>query len=214
MVLAISVSAQYTPETDTVAKKQNQPSEPVAPAVQQVQQPQHTPVTQPPQQVAEQQTKIKKPRRDTRPLSQRIDFDINTSFWANTSQVFSEFSVLVSYRFPKILSVGAGPVYILNYDRQADKNLNGWGGKVFARAQLLRFFYLWTEYQGISNQFIAEYNPIVKKTEYVDSWFAGAGLTIRISRRSGFTFSVLYDILHGSSSPYYSPVVYRVGFGF
>jgi hypothetical protein len=206
--------AQNSGSADTLVKKQVLSPDSIVPAPQQVQQPQAAPAAKPPQQIAEQESKIKKPRKDTRPFMQRIDFDLNTSFWANTSQVFSEFSVLISYRFPKIWSVGAGPVYILNYDRKADKNLNGWGGKVFARAQLLRFFYLWTEYQGINNQYIAEYTPVVKKTEYVSSWFAGAGLTIRISKRSGFTLSVLYDILHSSSSPYYSPLVYRVGFGF
>jgi hypothetical protein len=213
-IFCAGILAQNPTIPDSLVKKQTSHPDSVPPAAQQVQQVQQNQPAQAPQQIAEQQPREKKPRKDTRPLSQRIDFDINTSFWANTNQVFSEFMVLVSYRFPKILSIGAGPTYILNYDRKADVNLNGWGGKLFVRAQLLRFFYVWTEYQGISNQYIAAYDPIVKEKDYVDSWFFGAGLNIRMGRRSGINFSVLYDVLHGSSSPYYSPVIYRVGFGF
>lgn len=169
------------------------------------------PASQPPPPAATKQNKV---RKDTRPWSQRINFDVNTSFWANKNQVFSEFMVLVSYRFPKIWSIGAGPSYILNYDRVNDVNLNGWGGKIFARAQFLRFLYAWTEYQGIDNQYVAGINPVVRKSEYVNSWFFGAGINVRMGRRSGFNLSVLYDILHTSSSPYSEAVTYRVGFGF
>jgi hypothetical protein len=153
-------------------------------------------------------------RKDTRPLKDRIDFDLGTGFWINPSQVFGELSFLVSYRFPKILSIGTGPTYIFNYQRDSEKNLNGWGGKVFARAQLLKFFYLWTEYQGISNQYITDFSPLTTDREYVDSWFLGAGVNIRLGRRFGINMSVLYDILHDSSSPYYSATTYRVGFSF
>ena len=152
--------------------------------------------------------------KDTRPLKDRIDFDLGTSFWINPSQVFGELSLLVSYRFPKILSIGAGPTYIINYQRDADKNLNGLGGKIFARAQLLKFFYLWTEYQGINSQYVSDWSTLTIDTEYVDSWFLGAGLNIRLGRRFGINMAVLYDVLHGSSSPYYSATTYRLGFSF
>lgn len=154
-------------------------------------------------------------RKDTRPLKDRIDFDLSTSFWINPSQVFGELSLLVSYRFPKILSIGTGPTYILNYQRGVDKNLNGLGGKIFVRAQLLKFFYLWTEYQGINSQYVSDWStPLTFDNEYVDSWFLGAGVNIRMGRRFGINMAVLYDVLHGSSSPYYSATTYRLGFSF
>jgi hypothetical protein len=153
-------------------------------------------------------------RKDTRPLKDRIDFDLNTSFWTNTTQVSGEISLLISYRFPKILSIGTGPTYIFNYQRDVDKNLNGWGGKIFAKAQLLKFLYLWTEYQGISNQYVSDGSPVTLDHEYADSWFVGAGLNIRLGRSSGINVSVLYDLLHGSSSPYSSATTYRLGFSF
>lgn len=160
-----------------------------------------------------------KTRKDTRPLKDRIDFDISTSIWANKSQVFGEFSILVSYRFPKILSIGTGPTYIYNYQRGPAMNLNGWGGKVFVKARLAKFLYLWTEYQGIDNQYISGNDPVtgkpVRSHAFVDSWYLGAGLNLRFGRRAGINLSVLYDVLHDPGySPYNSAVVYRVGFGF
>ena len=72
----------------------------------------------------------KKVRKDTRLISDRINFDLNTGFWINPGRVFGEASLLISYRFPRILSIGAGPVCFFNYQRGPKQNLNGWGGKV------------------------------------------------------------------------------------
>ncbi|MCX6304434.1 MAG: hypothetical protein NT040_05665 [Bacteroidetes bacterium] len=153
-------------------------------------------------------------RRDTRPLKDRINFDLPASFWVNPSQIFGEISILVSYRFPKILSIGTGPTYIFNYQRGANKYLNGFGGKVFVKAQLLKFLYAFTEYQGINNQYISNWTPVTVSKEYTDSWFVGAGFNIRLGRRSGINMSVLYDLLHDSHSPYNSATTYRFGFSF
>jgi hypothetical protein len=160
----------------------------------------------------------KKPA-DTRPLSQRIDFDINTSFWFNRSSTFFEFSPVLAYKFPRIISIGAGPAYIYNRDRVQRINLSGWGGKVFSRAQLMKWIYAYTEYQGINNQYISNIdlstNEITKSKEYVDSWFLSMGVNIRITKRHGINFQALYDVLYNKdTSPYFGAWTYRVGFGF
>lgn len=162
--------------------------------------------------------KAQKPR-DTRPISQRIDFDIYTSFWANSSSTFFEFSPVIAYKFPKIVSIGAGPTYVYNHDRINDVDLNGWGGKVFSRAQLTKWFYVYTEYQGINNQYISGINgttlEVTKSKEYVDSWFLSLGLNIRLTKRHGINFQALYDVLYDeNTSPYYGAWTYRIGFGF
>ena len=112
---------------------------------------------------------------DTRPISQRIGFDITTSFWINPSSTFFEFSPVVVYYFPRIISIGTGPTYIYNRDRINQVNLSGWGGKVFSRAQLTKWFYAYTEYQGINNQNISgvnsSTNEVTKSKQYFDSWF-------------------------------------------
>ena len=208
LILTTGLLSQNPVNTDTLTKKSEAPrpdtlvKATTVPAGQQ-------------QQVQQQKQAQKKTvRKDTRPLKDRIDIDLNTSFWINPSQVSGEISLLVSYRFPKILSIGTGPTYIFNYQRATEKNLNGLGGKVFVKAQLLKFFYLWTEYQGIDNQYISDWNPVTLSSGYVDSWFIGAGVNIRLGKRSGINMSVLYDLLHGSDSPYSSATTYRLGFSF
>jgi hypothetical protein len=156
---------------------------------------------------------------DSRPFFQRLDFDINTSFWINPSSTFFEFSPVVAYRFPKIISIGAGPAYIYNRDRKQEVNLSGWGGKVFSRARLTKWFYAYTEYQGINNQYISginsSTNEVKKSKEYVDSWFLSLGVNLRISKRRGINMQALYDVLYNkATSPYFGAWTYRIGFGF
>jgi hypothetical protein len=156
---------------------------------------------------------------DTRPISQRIGFDITTSFWINPSSTFFEFSPVVVYNFPRIISIGTGPAYIYNHDRINQVNLSGWGWKVFSRAQLTRWFYAYTEYQGINNQYISginsSTNEVTKSKEYVDSWFLSLGVNIRITKRHGINMQALYDVLYNKeTSPYYGAWTYRVGFRF
>lgn len=202
----LGLLSQNTPVTDTLVKKQQ-------PALHDT-----TVKKQVPPPVQQAPPAPKKVKKDNRPLKDRIDFALNTSFWVNTHQVLGEASLLVSYRFPKILSIGAGPVYIYNYQRSEQHNLNGWGGKVFARAMFLKFFYLWTEYQGIDSKYFIWKTPVSQGYtighEYVDSWFLGAGVNIRLGRRFAINMSVLYDVLHGSSSPYMNATAYRIGFSF
>jgi hypothetical protein len=156
---------------------------------------------------------------DTRPISQRVDFDINTSFWINRSSTFFEFSPVVAYKFPRIISIGAGPAYIYNRDRIRRINLSGWGGKVFGRAQLMKWIYAYTEYQGINNQYITgidlSTNKVTKSKEYVDSWFLSLGINIRITKRHGLNLQALYDVLYNKdTSPYFDAWTYRIGFRF
>jgi hypothetical protein len=156
---------------------------------------------------------------DTRPISQRIGFNMSTSFWVNVSKTFFEFAPVVVYSFPKIISIGVGPTYIYNRDRINKINLHGWGGKVFSRAQLTNWFYAYTEYQGIDNQYISGIdlanNKITKSSEYVNSWFLSLGVNIRVGKRHGINMQALYDVLYNkNTSPYYGAWTYRIGFGF
>ena len=156
---------------------------------------------------------------DTRPISQRIGFDINTSFWINPSSTFFEFSPVVVYYFPRIISIGTGPTYIYKRDRINLVKLSGWGGKVFSRAQLTKWFYAYTEYQGINNQYISgvnsSTNEVTKSKQYVDSWFLSLGVNIRLTKRHGINMQALYDVLYNKeTSPYYGAWTYRIGFGF
>ena len=164
------------------------------------------------------QTTVKK-KGDTRPMSERIGFDINTSFWINVSSTFIEFSPVVFYKFPKVISIGAGPAYIYKRDRINKINLHGWGAKIFGRANFAKSLYAYTEYQGIGNQYISGIDlstgKITKSKQYVDSWFLSLGVNMRIGKRHGINMQALYDVLFNkTASPYYGAWTYRIGFGF
>ena len=156
--------------------------------------------------------------KDSRPILKRLSVDFSTSFWINPSNVYFEFSPTVMYHFPKTFAIGTGPTYIYRRDLVRDVNLNGWGGKVFGKANVTHWFYAWTEYQGISNQHITvndQSGTISKDYEYVDSWFLSLGVNIRIGKRHGINLQALYDVLYKKgTSAYYSPWTYRIGFGF
>jgi len=157
--------------------------------------------------------------KDQRPLFKRFSLDMNTSFWINPSNIYFEFSPAIIYNFPKTYAIGAGPAYIYNKEISHNTGLNGWGGKVFGRANFTRWLYGYTEYQGINNQYISLIDDvtgkITKDTDYISSFFVSLGINIRVGRRHGISLQALYDVLYDKeTSPYYAPVIYRLGFGF
>ena len=157
--------------------------------------------------------------KDQRPLFKRLSLDMNTSFWINPTNIYFEFSPSIIYNFPKTYAIGAGPAYIYNKVISNNTGLNGWGGKVFGRANFTRWLYGYTEYQGINNQYISLIDDvtgnITKDTDYISSFFVSLGINIRVGRRHGISLQALYDVLYNKeTSPYYAPVIYRLGFGF
>ena len=157
--------------------------------------------------------------KDQRPIIKRLSIDMNTSFWINPSNIYFEFSPSIIYNFPKTYAIGAGPAYIYNKEINHNTGLNGWGGKVYGRANFTRWLYGYAEYQGINNQYISFIDDITgkvtKDTDFVSSFFVSLGINIRIGRRHGISLQALYDVLYDKeTSPYYAPVIYRIGFGF
>ncbi len=159
-------------------------------------------------------------RKDIRPLIKRISLGGSTGFWINTKQTHIEVSPLLAYHFPKILTTGLGYRYIYTRDRFYGKNLNTSGPNFFARAQLTRRFYLWTEWENLRTEYAYELvsTEITTKKENVDSFFGGAGYIRQLGRKkhSGISVQLLYNFLFNreDNSPYYSPVIYRVGYFF
>ena len=158
-------------------------------------------------------------QKKKRPAFGKIGINFNSSFWLNSKSTYFEFFPSIEYRFPKTYSIGAGPVFVYKRDRVHDVDLKGWGGKIFTRAQLTKWFYAYTEYQGVENEYIsyidAVTNNVTESTTYVDSWFLSLGLNLRLGRRHGFNLQVLYDLLYDDQmSPHLSAWTYRVGFGF
>jgi hypothetical protein len=162
----------------------------------------------------------RKIRKDMRPFIKRISLGGSTGFWMNTKQTHMEVSPLLAYHFPKILTTGLGYRYIYTRDRFYGKNLNSYGPNLFVRAQLTRRIYLWSEWENLRTEYAVELanQEVTTKNENIDSFFAGAGYVRQIGRkgRGGISVQILYNFLYNreDNSPYYSPVIYRVGYFF
>lgn len=163
------------------------------------------------------QQKIK---RDQRPWNQRISVGGSTAFWIQPKKTHLELAGLLAYHFPKTLTTGAGYRYIYTRNRFYGKNLNSYGPNLFARVNLSRRIYLWTEWEYLNSEYGIELgnNQITTQKDYIDSFYAGAGYIRQIGRRKhgGISFQVLYNFLYNreDNSPYYSPVIYRIGYFF
>lgn len=159
-------------------------------------------------------------RRDTRPLKERISLGGSTAFWINLKTTHVEVSPLLAYHFPKILTTGAGYRYIFTRDRVYGKNLNTYGPNLFARAGLTKRIYLWSEWEYLRTEYALELasKEVTTRKDNVDSFFAGAGYIRQIGKRGrgGISIQVLYNFLYDREdhSPYYSPVIYRIGYFF
>ena len=127
---------------------------------------------------------------------------------------------MLAYRFPKILTVGPGYRYIYTRNRVYGKNLNSYGPNIFARAQLTKRIYLWSEWEYLKTEYAVEVvgNEIETRATHAESAFVGAGWVRTFGKkgRGGISIQVLYNMLYDREdyAPYYSPVIYRVGYFF
>ncbi len=161
-----------------------------------------------------------KAKKDTRPIDKRISFGGSTGFWINVHSTHVEIAPMVAYHFQKVLTTGIGYRYIYTRDRIYGKNLNSYGPNLFARAQLSKRIYLWSEWERLRTEYALQaLNQEVEiNQETVYSFFAGLGYirSVRKNGRGKISIQVLYNFLydHEDHSPYYSPVIYRVGYFF
>lgn len=158
--------------------------------------------------------------KDQRAITDRISLGGNTGFWIQPSTTFLEISALLAYRFPKILTVGPGYRYIYTRNRVYGKNMDSYGPNIFARAQLTKRIYLWSEWEWLKTEYTIQVvnNEIETRTDHIESAFVGAGYIRSFGKkgRGGLSIQLLYNLRYDREefAPYYSPVIYRVGYFF
>jgi len=133
----------------------------------------------------------------------------------------------VGYHFSPLFAAGAGINYAYYNYKYYDysntlyqKDIYSYAGmNIFGRLYPIPFLfiqaqpevnYVWgkTEiYQPVSGE-------IKVPTQFVPSLLLGAGAAIPTGRNGAVTFSILYDVLQNSYSPYYRQPLYAFGFGF
>lgn len=156
-----------------------------------------------------------------RSFKEKFGLGLGSSFWITPNQTYVELAPSIAYFFPKVLTTGVGYRYIYRHDRVLNNDLNAYGPNVFVRANVTKRIYLWTEYEILKTQYFNESYVGDESKSYdsgLQSWFGGIGYMRSLGKRGrgGLSVQVLYNFLHERNvhSPYYSPVIYRVGYFF
>ena len=133
-------------------------------------------------------------------------------------------SPIVGYMITRGLSGGVGITYQYYKDKRYTPDLesHSYGPRLFLR-QNLNFIpklplFVYGEYESLNFE-AYQYDPATDEYYLERDWYPrlmlGAGLFVPFGRRGGFSFALLYDVIHsGSTSAYNSPWVYRLGFSF
>jgi len=199
-------------KTDTVPPQQAPPPPPPPPATTQ-------PATPPPAPAPAQPQPADKPKRS---FNEKFALGFGTGFWITPGETYVEIAPTLAYRFPKILITGLGFRYIYRHDRYLNNDLHTYGPLLFARANLTKRIYLWTEYEYLFSQYFDDSykgDSYSRETGETDSWFAGIGYQRSVGKRGrgGISVQFLYNFLYDRDdryNPYYSAYTYRVGYFF
>jgi len=162
------------------------------------------------------------PQENKRSFSEKFALGLGFGFWFNTRTSYFEIAPSVAYLFPKRLTTGIGYRYIYQHDKQLNNDLHSHGPNVFAKLDLLKRVYFWTEYEYLNNQYFVNVPGVdeeySRETEGTESWFVGLGYQRSLGRKGkgGISVQVLYNILYDQDdhSPYYSSWIYRIGYFF
>lgn len=125
---------------------------------------------------------------------------------------YIDISPLVGYRFTDRLSAGPGITYRFLKIRGYEAN-STYGGRFFARHTVGKQFFLHSEYESLSTQFV-DWNRRDRLTRgWVNGFFVGGGIIQPIGERAAVVIYGLYNLLYDQlRSPYQSPWVFNVGF--
>lgn len=133
-------------------------------------------------------------------------------------------SPAVGYMITNGLSGGVGITYQYYQDNRYTPSYDdhSYGYRFFLRQNLYFIpklpLFAYGEFENLNFE-AAKYNPTTQEYYLERDWYPrtmlGLGIFAPFGRRGGFFFTVLYDVMHtGSTSPYSSAWVYRLGFSF
>jgi len=164
------------------------------------------------------------PPKQGRSFNEKFALGFGAGFWVNSRETYFEVSPSLAYRFPKRLITGIGYRYIYRHDKDRNNDLHSYGPNIFARVNLTKRIYFWTEYEYLNTQYFVDKginynNDYTRETTDTDSWFVGLGFQQSLGRkdRGGISMQFLYNILYDDDdlyNPYYSAYTYRIGYFF
>lgn len=133
-------------------------------------------------------------------------------------QTYIEMSPIIGYRITEMFTAGVGLTYQyfkVNYNSPAiidDYKATVIGPRAFLQHDLIYNFFAHTEFEHTWVKFTYEDAAIGEATIDASAFFVGGGYNYMIGDDARFQIMVLYDLLNGINSIYYSPWVVRMGF--
>ncbi len=126
---------------------------------------------------------------------------------------YIDISPMIGYRFTNKFTAGPGFTYrYLKYKGYDGSSI--YGGSAFARYLIGSQFFVQSQYESLSTEYLTFVNqePYFKR-DWVSGFFVGGGLYQPLGRRGAVMLSAMYNLLYDNiRSPYNSPWVFNVGF--
>lgn len=120
---------------------------------------------------------------------------------------YVDVSPIVGYMITEKLSAGFGVTYRYYKDKRFDFSTNIYGGRLFARYNIAKQFFVHTEYENLS------FERFDRGREWIPGFFVGGGFSQPIGNGgAAFNITALYNLSYQvGNSPYNSPWVIRAG---
>lgn len=119
---------------------------------------------------------------------------------------FIDLSPTMGYHLHKNLQVGVGPVYNYYKSRQWNREINIYGGRIFARPYLFQGAFLHAEYELLNGN--VNWNKPTERYN-ISGLLLGGGY--QQSAEGGFFILALWEVLKDQWYPYPNPIL-RMGF--
>lgn len=167
------------------------------------------------------QVYFEEPVDSTTSINDRMYFGGNFSLNFG-SFTFIDVSPLAGYMLTENFSVGLGASYsyvsreliFLPGPRRVRISNSAYGGRIFARQNVLEDYFAHFEFESINTEFLSRAADDTIR-DWVPGLFVGGGITQGIFTRGGANLTILYNLLHDEvRSPYASAFVIRGGLTF
>ncbi len=167
------------------------------------------------------QVYFEEPVDSTTSVNDRVYFGGNFALNFGTF-TFVDISPLAGYMLTEGFSMGVGGSYsyvsreliFVPGFRRIRVNNSAYGGRIFARHNVLEDYFAHVEYESINTEFLSPTGDGTVRG-WVPGFFVGGGLTRGIFSKGAANFTVLLNLLHDQArSPYGSALVIRGGFTF
>ncbi len=113
---------------------------------------------------------------------------------------------------PKLSGGVGGTFQYYEYNSFQGSQGTSYGGRVFARYNILPNIFTHVEYESINWEALDTFDNVFRRT-WTNALFVGGGYFAPFGTRGGANFTFLYNLLHDNRNSYYSePYVIRVGF--